>query len=215
MEIYSDMKFSGNAQELKALLDQLDDVGSVGGWTRDSQSEKDMDGLRSGASTVRCFKSPGSSQLPESRLWLDINPTEWCVTNIVPEGPGPIPPAVYCTLLDSFRTAALPLIARTGIVASEPMCEVGPEHWLSPNALKTLRAFSGLANKSTGVSHPRDRTRWNKFVIAAHRDKCKIGGAELSQILVEDQHWSESKASDLGILFEYEISLLNDLDEHE
>lgn len=214
MQIYSDMKFSGNAQELKTLLDQLDTSGSIGEWTRDREAEQDIERLLSGNQTaVRCFKNVGSADVPDCRLWLDISPAEWSVTNIVPSGPGPIPPSTYSALLSSFRSAVLPLLTNTSITVSEPEYEVGPEHWLSPRAAKLLHQFSVLANKSTGASHPRDRARWNEFVIASHRDQCKIDGSDLAQILHEHEHWSEAQASDLGVLFEYERSLLNDLDE--
>jgi hypothetical protein len=46
-------------------------------------------------------------------------------------------------------------------------------------------------------------------VIAAHRDKCHIGGSDLQQLLIENEGWSEAKAVELSLLFEYEISLLN------
>jgi hypothetical protein len=213
VQIYSDMKFSGNPQELKTLLDQLDTLGKIGEWARDRQAEEEIERLLSGTGKVRCFENVPTADVPGSRLWLDINPTEWSVTNIVPTGQGPIAPSIYSALLSSFRMAVLPLLAGTSVAVSEPAHEVGPEHWLSPNALKLLRQFSGLANKSTGASHPRDRARWNDFVIAAHRDQCKIGGEELSRILIEDENWPEGKASELGILFEYERSLLDDLDE--
>jgi hypothetical protein len=213
MEIYSDMTFSGNPQELKTLLGQLDMAGSVGEWTRDGAAERDIIPLLTAGETVRCFKNTPSPSLPDSRLWLTIKPNEWSVTNIVPAGDSEIAPSTYGALLSSFRTALLPFLKSTGITISEPRSEVGPEHWLSPDAVKLLHQFSTLANKSTGASHPRDRSRWNKFVIATHRDQCKLGGSELGQILVEHEHWPEDKAAELAILFEYERSILHDFDE--
>jgi len=208
------MKLSGNVEELKALLARLDRLGEVGEWQRDREAEGEIERQISGPGTVRCFRNAPSGELPDSRLWLRIKQTEWSVTNIVPAGSGPIAPWKYSALLSSFRTALLPLLANTTITVSEPAFEVGPEHWLSPNAVRLLQRFSALANKSTGASHPSDRVLWNEFVIATHRDKCKIGGSDLAQLLIEDEHWPESKASELGVLLEYERSLLSDLDKH-
>lgn len=213
MEIYSDMTFRGDPRDLESLLGRLDELGGAGVWRRDREAEADIEGLTSDGGPVRCYRNAAPSEsLPDCRLWLDIDRRHWEVTNIVPSGEGPLPPPVYSALLSSFRAALRPLYAGTSIQVSEPVHEVGPEHWLTPNALRLLRQFSALANKSTGASHPRDRARWNAFVIAAHREQCKIGGSELGQILIEDQHWPESKASDLAILFEYEQSLLDHLD---
>jgi hypothetical protein len=208
------MKFSGTAQDLKTLLDRLDGMHSIGEWARDKEAEKEIERLLSGKQTaVRCFEHIASVGLPDCRLWLDINQTQWSVTNIVPNGSGPIAPSIYSALLSSFRLAMIPLLENTSVSVSEPTYEVGPEHWLSPRAVKLLHQFSVIANKSTGVSHPRDRARWNEFVIATHRDQCKIDGSDLSQILSEHEHWPEAQASNLSVLFENELSLLNYLDE--
>lgn len=214
MQIYSDMTFSGTPQELGALLSRLDALGTVGEWTRDKEAEAEAEigHLGSGEGTVRCFKHSHSADLPDCRLWLEVGTTEWSVSNIVPDEQGPIAPPIYSALLSAFRTAILPLLTKTSITVSEPFYEVGPEHWLSENALKLLQGFSLLANKSTGASHPRDTARWNQFVIAAHRDQCRIEGHSLGRILVENQQWPEAKASELAVLFDYERSLLDDFD---
>ena len=45
---------------------------------------------------------------------------------------------------------------------------------LNAETAKALKAFSALANKNTGATHPLDRDRWFKFIILAH-----LGSAQL------------------------------------
>src|SRR5579859_4161523 len=209
MQICSDMTFTGSPQELHKLLAQLDACESVGEWRRDRDAEAEIARLVLKGDVVRCFRNqPGKDELT-ARLWLDIEPNVWKVTNIVPERDS-IPPTIYNALLNSFRNAVLPLISENQIIVSKPIPEVGLEHWLSPNVARLLRQFSSAANKSTGASHPRDRARWNAFVIAAHQDGSSLSGEELKTILVEDQHWPEEKADELAILFEHERTVLED-----
>jgi hypothetical protein len=99
------------------------------------------------------------------------------------------------------------------VTVTEPVTDVGPEHFLTETAARLLHAFSLMANKSTGAAHPRDRQRWNEFVVAAHRDGCDVGASDLQQLLIENEGWSEEKAVELSLLFEHEISLLNVYDE--
>jgi len=209
MQIYSNMTFTGPQNEPDDLLSRLDTAQKLGEWTRDLQAENDISRILPRDEVVRCFLNSSSLDAPHTRLWIDVNTKEWKVTNIVPES-DPLSPATYCGLLESFRRAVLPLTAGTPIRISEPVSDVGPEHWLSPDAARLLHQFSVLANKSNGASHPRDRARWNAFVAAVHRDECAVTGEELSSILVEHEQWPEDKASELAILFEYELSLLND-----
>jgi hypothetical protein len=209
MQICSDMTFTGPTQELQNLLVNLDTYQSLAEWHRDLGAEADIARLLPKEDVVRCFKNLSAKDEVIARLWLDIEPDVWKVTNIVPERDS-IPPATYNALLISFRNAILPLVSGTRIAVSKPVMEVGPEHWLSSNAARLLRQFSSTANKSTGAGHPRDRARWNAFVIAAHQDRSTLSGEELRTILVEDENWPEEKANELAILFEHERTVLED-----
>jgi hypothetical protein len=208
------MTFSGSVQEMDALLSLLDKMGAVGEWMRDREAEAkaEIGWLGPADGKVRCFRLAHSQSLPDCWLWLEVGAVKWSVSNIVPDGLDHIPPPIYSALLSSFRSAISPLLTMTSITVSEPSYEVGPEHWLSEHAVNLLHGFSLLANKSTGASHPRDTAHWNQFVIATHRDQCKIDGHWLGRILVENEHWPEAKANELAILFDYERSLLEDFD---
>lgn len=212
MEIYSDMTISGSQSDLSELLQRLDGSSLAGSWRRDETAERDIAPLLLGQTGVRCFENTTETELPSACLWLDIESDRWEVTNVIPMPPNDsLTPSQYHSLLCSFRGHASRLATDLRIRISEPLLDVGPGYWLTPKTEKLLHAFSTLANKSTGASHPRDRERWHAFVRAAHEDRVRVGGDELSRILVEHDHWSESKASELAILFEYELALLNDL----
>lgn len=214
MRIYPDLKITGRSEELAALLAKLDALSDSLLWTRDLRAEEDLKALSSAHEDWRSYRNKKSSDVPQAILWLRIFENEWTVPNIVPLADGQLTPEVYSALLNSFRGQILESIGDLAISVSEPVAEVGPEYWLSKDAAESLHRFSSLANKSTGASHPYDRARWNAFVIASYRDKCDVDGSTLSNILTEHEGWPESKASDLGVLFEYEKSLLDALDEH-
>jgi hypothetical protein len=214
MQIFSDMTFSGAPDALGGLLQELDRATRLGGWMRDSAAEADIAPLLSPAENVRAFRNSPTGAPPHAVLWLGISRDKWEVTNIVPLGSDAIPPAEYTKLLLSFRSGVLPLAQRAEVAVTEPVTDVGPEHFLTKSAARLLHAFSSTANKSTGAAHPRDRYRWNQFVIATHRDGCEVGASELQQLLIENEGWPEGKAVELSLLFEYEISLLSVYDEN-
>jgi hypothetical protein len=209
MQIFSDMTFSGTRAALKRLLQEFDKATRLGDWVRDNTAEAEIEPILPAGEDVRAYRNSPTGNAPHSVLWLGISPDKWEVTNIVPLGSDSIAPAEYTKLLLSFRSATLPLAKEADVTVTEPVTDVGPEHFLTKSAARLLHAFSSLANKSTGAAHPRDLYRWNQFVIAAHRDACRIGASELQQILIEDEGWPEGKAVELSLLFEYEMSLLN------
>ena len=212
MQVFSDMTISGASDELRVLLARLDSTPRFGEWERDREAEEGITPMLSGSEDiVRCFFCAAQHDLPSARLWLDIGKSEWAVTNIVPADSDSLSPSVYKKLLDSFKSALEPLAGRLNITISNPVSDVGPEHWLSSEAVRLLHTFSVTANKSTGASHPRDRARWNAFVIAANRGPERLAANDLEQILIEHENWPQDKAGELALLFEYETSLLNDL----
>ncbi|EGR2039987.1 hypothetical protein D0B83_12990 [Vibrio cholerae] len=81
------------------------------------------------------------------------------------------------------------------------------EDLLDEDAAKALRAFSNLANKSTGRSHPLDQERWFKFITLAYNSDKKITPEQLEKFLIEDG-WDQNYSLDLACDFEYSIDLL-------
>ena len=77
----------------------------------------------------------------------------------------------------------------------------------SPEGKKRFLSFSGLANKSTGSSHPYDRERWLKFIIYLHKHNEVADSEYVKEFLIEDG-WTEDKAIDLVIEYSFALKLL-------
>ena len=71
-----------------------------------------------------------------------------------------------------------------------------------------LKKFSVAANRTTGHSHPMDSERWKDFVCLAHRFRSELGVEELVRWLRDDEGWSDDKAWELGLDYEYSMDLL-------
>lgn len=77
-------------------------------------------------------------------------------------------------------------------------------------AEEALHNFSILANKATGSSHPRDQERWFQFIFAAYRAPQQLDIDNLMRWLVEIEGWSDEKAHDLVIEYEFGLALLKE-----
>ena len=75
-----------------------------------------------------------------------------------------------------------------------------------------LKRFSSLANKSTGSSHPLDQKRGFEFLILAHNAHDKLD-VNLVIYTLRELGWSEERAIELGLEFEFAESLLSDMQE--
>src|SRR6266851_2022241 len=215
MKIFDDMTFSGRPEALGRLIERLDQSPQIGPWKRDPEAEQSHATIRPAPNTDRCVRTKDQIEFPDALLWLiarEKGASTWRVTNIVPtESNASFSESTYYSLLISFREATLPLASEFGVAISVPRLEVGPEYWLTPKQETLLHSFSQNANRSTGAGHPRDRERWNAFVIAVHRDGSNLDGADLKRILIEHERWPEAAATELAYLFDYEQALLNDL----
>jgi hypothetical protein len=155
MQIFSDMTFSGTPVALERLLQEFDKETRLGDWVRDNTAEADIAPILPTGEKVRAYRNSPTGSAPHSVLWLGIAPEKWEVTNIVPIGSDAIPPVEYTKLLLSFRSATLPLAQAVGVIVTEPVTDVGAEHFLTKNAARLLHAFSSTANKSTGAASTR------------------------------------------------------------
>ena len=88
------------------------------------------------------------------------------------------------------------------------------DHWMAPATAEKLRLFSTCANKATGSAHPRDRERWNDFVLSAHRDGSRMDASTLQRWLIEAEGWPPEVAEQLALEYEYGRELLAFADGH-
>jgi hypothetical protein len=93
---------------------------------------------------------------------------------------------------------------------SSPEQSIGD--WLSPESANRMKAFSHLANKSTGSTHPMDRERWFDFLLALHRSGENPNVGLLRRWLVEEEQWFDETAFELVCEYEFARGLLGRFD---
>ena len=106
----------------------------------------------------------------------------------------------------------LPAIEGSSITADLTSNKISVGSVAGDEVEKALVRFSNLANKSTGSSHPLDRKRWLEFLILAHEAGSDLHADLIIRSLVE-LGWSEGKAIELGIEFEFAEDLLSYIQE--
>jgi len=156
-----------------------------------------------------CFHCEARPNREAADLWLSLrNGNELRVSNIIPSDVSELSDTQYNAIMEEFGGFALPA-ARTGgldVVMSKPdltIREVFP-----PDVRRALVWFSDNANRSSGASHPRDKERWQKFVIAAHRARAPIATDVLNDWLVHEG-WTSDAAHELSIEYEDGRALLD------
>lgn len=82
---------------------------------------------------------------------------------------------------------------------------------MNPKLEEKLKCFSGCANKSNGGAHPRDRQRFNDFIVQAHYENSSLDDFTLRELLI-DEGWSERHADDLSSKYCFARDLLKQYD---
>jgi hypothetical protein len=185
------------------------------GWSRDFAREEEVNR----ASTLKFYRfaCQDAPARPAANLFLthaDRRTTSWLyVSNIVPQEVRQLTFDQYNHILNEFTTRfAKPSADSIGVRVELSSAEQSIKDWLSPESAKLLTAFSHLANKSTGSSHPMDRERWYNFLIALHRSGETPNVGLLQQWLIEEEHWPDDIAFDLVCEYEFARGLLGRFD---
>jgi hypothetical protein len=211
VQIFQDLTIKGKSPELESFAREIE-TSLKDNWSRNRAMEEEVRPLDRSPSW--CFAFAGSGEKPAAFLWLAYRePNELYVPNIVPAGTDRLSREQYNSIVQEFYEEFVKDAAhKTGVRAELGREKVELEDLLSKDTAQALRRFSGLANKSTGSSHPRDRTRWEEFLISAHREESTLAPDELERWLIEEQQWPSDKASDLAIEYEEAMSLLKAYD---
>jgi hypothetical protein len=208
MKVFRELKIRGQQSQLDELIRDIS-ASSGSGWKRDTNQEQYVNRATSGQD-MYCFTCSALPRRKATSLWLCAEPGELHVTNIVPQGAGSLSRDEYNTiLLEFWRRFVKPVESRPGFEVQLGEADFGIDHWLSGEAADRLRSFSVGANKATGASHPRDRERWNSFVVAAHDENAQLDAQTLARWLHEEGGWSDSAANDLAIEYERGRDLLS------
>ncbi|ELI6430219.1 hypothetical protein RRM58_005579 [Vibrio harveyi] len=176
------------------------------GWTRDLDREGEVPNFGHGA--MYCFNRSKNDGL-DSKLWLvSSNENQLRVSNIVPTEVRELDIASYNKILGEFFDLGVEKLAkRMGITIELTSDQYDLEDLIDQQTAKSLRLFSGNANKSTGNSHPCDKERWFEFIIFSHKGQKKLSPEELQVFLAYDG-WTEDFAFDLACDYESSLNLL-------
>ena len=212
MQVFQDLKLSGQRNELERLIAAISAMLPQHGWQRDLDAEKQL--ATATRDPMYSFACKASMDREAASLWLAYsNSGDLEVANIVPEERNELSVHQYNSILNDFwQRFVQPAMAGLNINAEITKSETSIEDYLSKPIADLLRRFSNAANKSTGSIHPLDRKRWFSFLIAAHTENTTVSTDILRKWLIEEGGWSDDKAFDLVVEYEYGRELLSQYD---
>jgi hypothetical protein len=164
-------------------------------WKRNINLEADLK-ARSGQEQY-CFEGEAVN-IGRAKLWTMPFGDELKVTNIVPLDKDQLTIDEYNCFLNIFIQGGLEGHFEYEVTKSD----VELSDLVSAESVKKFEAFSGLANKSTGYSHPSDEARWFEFILSTALKDEPISHDELTFFLKE-HGWDEQSAYDLSLDYSY------------
>jgi hypothetical protein len=211
MRLLNELTIRGSGPQLARLLETLERP-LAAGWRRDAEAETRLSGLGLPGGSTHCFACTAEGRMPAAALWLESRGGDILyVANIVPLGKRELSDDEYHLILADFHSQVLQP-ARDGLCIQTELTHnrVAPEAYLSPEAVRRLKTFSALANKS--ALHHEDRQRWREFIIQTH-----IEGADFDPLLLDqwlaEEGWPEDQRQHLVCEYESSQSILAAYDE--
>lgn len=206
---YGDLVIRGTTlDEIAPLLDELLDQP----WSRAEEIEESWVDRGTGGGQPLVFRRDSDDTLPGAHLYLfPREDGSLYVSNVVPTQSSQLTESEYNALLEEFHgTVVEAAVDRVGAEAELDVADYVLAERAGPEVADSLRAFSAMANKSTGASHPMDADRFDDFMIAASRlDGSRRPSADrIAQWLITDG-WPEDTAWDLAIQYEQGLRLLD------
>jgi len=206
MKVFRDLYIKLNGVKVEDLIEQFtarcgDD------WRRALDREQ-----HAGSMGEKAFSFEHTAGDGLERAGLSLFQKEgdtWYVPNIIPLDSSQLSRDHYNKILENFLDIIVrPSIAGLSVTAELSGDVVFLKDVVGEDVAVLLHNFSVLANKSTGSSHPCDRNRWFDFLIAVQRKRISLDTDLLINSLMEDG-WSEDRAHDLAIEYEFAIDLLD------
>ncbi|WP_215735570.1 hypothetical protein [Geobacter grbiciae] len=206
MKVFRDLYIKLNGVKVEELIEQF--TARCGDhWHRALDREKDA-----GSMGEKAFSFEHTAEDGLERAGLSLFQKEgdtWYVPNIVPLDSSQLSRDQYNKILEEFlNTIVRPSIAGLPVTAELSGDVVFLKDVVGEDEAVLFHNFSVLANKSTGSSHPCDRNRWFDFLIAVQRKRISLDTDLLIHSLMEEG-WSEDRAHDLAIEYEFAIGLLD------
>lgn len=158
-----------------------------------------------------CFEAVKNDTIMPVALFLfpHSDAETWWVSNIVATGQNELTHDQYNDALISFNEQIIqPAIKDKPVTVklTNDFITVGSVAGIEVE--DALKRFSRLANKSTGTSHLLDQKRWLEFLTMAHHAHAKLD-VNLIIHTLRELGWSEERAIELGLQFEFAESLLS------
>ena len=206
MKVFRDLYIRLNGARIEDLIEQF--TAHCGDhWDRALDREKDAGSMGEKAFS---FEHTAGDGLERAGLSLFQKEGDtWYVPNIIPLDSSQLSRDQYNKILENFLDSIVrPSIAGLPVTTALTGDELFLKDVVGADVATLLHNFSVLANKSTGTSHPCDRNRWFDFLIAVQRKHISLDTDLLIYSLMEDG-WSEDRAHDLAIEYEFAIGLLD------
>jgi hypothetical protein len=210
MRAVNELVIRGDGRKLSAWLARVE-ASLHDGWKRERRAEERLQG--SLAADTRCFSCLAGPDRPAAVVWVcSQGANELSVSNIVPLEKWTLSDEEHNHILSEFATQVLEPIARgTGIEVRVVPYRRGLARFLSAEAIRRLKTFSGAAASKTCLD-PNDRGRWQAFVVQTHLDEVLLEPTALEDWL-RSEGWPREQRRQLLCEYESGRSLLADYDE--
>jgi hypothetical protein len=207
MQVFQAMTIWGPLEKLQRTPDEIEKR-LTRGWSRNRSRESALN-KSSLSLDLYCFHCEEAPDREAADLWLSRDLNRLRVSNIVPSDVPEISYAHYNAILEEFAEEfARPAAEVLGLRFEITKPDVTVDELLPPDVVQALVEFSTQANKGSLASHPRDKVRWQKFLIGAHQAHSELGSDILSDWLIQ-QGWPESAASELATEYDRGRALLD------
>lgn len=128
------------------------------------------------------------------------------IVNIVPLNTNELSMKQYNHLVNIFynEIVANYKSIHNDIIIEGPTSDVfNPCDVISEKALKKLKAFCNMANKSTGSSHPCDQERWFEFICQTIDDDRIFDYDTLANFLQDETYWGSKKDAGIAVMGQF------------
>ena len=206
MESFQTFRVTGTRATIQKILDELLERATAG-WHRSAARERSIDAVKD----LFCFECDARLGRPDATLWVSTKDegTVLYDTTIVPISESRLTSAQCNNVVKSFVTDMLePIASEYGVHVDVSGDTFEMRDHISGPTEKRLSLFSSAANKSTGASHPSDKSRWLDFILSCHNEQAKLHPEDLEAWLRHDG-WSDEMASELALQYEFARDLLN------
>ena len=209
MEIFRELLIRGTPEQFDSAVAQLD-RSLADGWIHDRVTEGQLAALTLRTERTFCFSCTETEVRPAATLFLTRNGSgSFYASNVIPLDKYQLSHGQYNAILAEFAKRFGEVFEAQGLTVELTASVVDLDHWLNTDAAGMLRTFSAKASKGTGGANPRDRERWNAFVVAAYRDASTLDAYTLRRWLIEIEGWVPEVADRLAGEYAFGRELLN------